>query len=271
MIPVNFDYYRPDTLKEAVMAYRDIKNAGLKPYYYGGGTEIITMSRVGNITPDAVIDIKNIPECYEYGLNNGKMVFGAGVTLTKIVESGLFPLLGKACGRVADHSAQGKITLGGNICGTVIYRESLLPLLLCDAEIIVARADGLHKFPVMEALNSGKRLQEGELLVKVSLDKEWAKEKYWHIKKVKAEKIGYPLVSVSALSHQGIVRMAFSGACGFPLRIAEMESAPSPGQNEKTARGYILHLPSPVREDLEGSAKYREWVFQNTIAEILNS
>jgi CO/xanthine dehydrogenase FAD-binding subunit len=271
MIPANFDYYRPDTIEEAITVYRQIRDTGLKPFYYGGGTEIITMARMGSIAPDAVIDIKGIPECREHGLSDGRLVFGAGVTLAEIAEADLFPLLSLSVSRIADHTVQGKITLGGNICGTIVYRESMLPLLLADAELTVARPDGLIRLPFVEALNNGKRLPEGELLVKITLAADFAKEKHWHIKKVKSEKIGYPLLTVAALSRGGVVRMAFTGVCGFPVRTVRMEAAFSPGKSEEIARAYIGSLPSPIAEDLEGSAAYREWVLQRTIAGILDS
>ena len=57
MIPYDFDYFLPDTWQEAVDIFHSLKAEGKNPLYYGGGTEIISMARVGSIRPDAVIDI----------------------------------------------------------------------------------------------------------------------------------------------------------------------------------------------------------------------
>jgi CO/xanthine dehydrogenase FAD-binding subunit len=135
MIAFDFDYYLPDTLQEATSLYLSLQSAGKKPLYYGGGTEIISMARLDSIQPGAVIHIKKIPELREIGLNGTRIIFGAALTLDEVARSGLFPLLGLAAGRIADHTIQLKLTLGGNLAGTIIYHETMLPLLLADAAI----------------------------------------------------------------------------------------------------------------------------------------
>ncbi|MGE5495760.1 MAG: FAD binding domain-containing protein [Burkholderiales bacterium] len=268
MIPFNFEYYKPDSLKEAVTIFSDAQKAGLKPFYYGGGTEIITMSRLNSISPDVVIDIKGIPECSVFGMDDNKLVIGAGITLSAVKESNLFPLLGEACGRIADHTVQDKITIGGNICGTIIYRESLLPLFLSNAEVAIAGPNELYSSKAVDAFNNGKRLKAGELLVSIAIDKEFLNNKYWHIKKVSAEKIGYPLVSVSALSHQGLIKMAFSGVCGFPFIVDGLDYNTS---MEEAVNRCIQRFPSAVLNDTEGSSAYREFVLRDLVLNILST
>ena len=131
MLAFDFDYYLPDTLQEATDVFDSVQKQGNMPLYYGGGTEIISMARVGNVTPHAVIDVKKIPECRNMGTDGAALVFGSARTLREIQDSGLFPLLGLAGGRIADHTIQCKLTLGGNLAGTIRYHEALLPLLLC--------------------------------------------------------------------------------------------------------------------------------------------
>ena len=63
MIPYDFEYYKPETIEEATLLYLELKIQGKKPIYYGGGTEIISMSRSFNRYTEAIIDIKGIVEC----------------------------------------------------------------------------------------------------------------------------------------------------------------------------------------------------------------
>ena len=84
MIPFNFNYYKPDTLKEAIELYTQLDLDGKEPIYYGGGTEFISMARVHNVHTGAVIDIKSIPECNVQNLKNGKLTIGSAITLTNI-------------------------------------------------------------------------------------------------------------------------------------------------------------------------------------------
>ena len=81
------------------------------------------------IHTNAVIDIKDIPECRTLQFERHHLALGSALTLTEITENGGFPLLSKAAREVADHTARNKITLGGNICGQIFYREAVLPFI----------------------------------------------------------------------------------------------------------------------------------------------
>lgn len=55
MIPFDFEYRRPASVAEAAAAFRQLEAAGREPLWYGGGTEIITLARLGQLRPGAVI------------------------------------------------------------------------------------------------------------------------------------------------------------------------------------------------------------------------
>jgi CO/xanthine dehydrogenase FAD-binding subunit len=268
MLAFNFDYYLPDTLQEAVDIYASVQQEGKTPLYYGGGTEIISMGRVFNVIPDAVIDIKKIPECCGLGTDGIQFEFGSAVTLSAIYESGIFPLLGLAAGRIADHTVQCKLTLGGNLAGTIHYHETLLPLMLADSTIHIASPQGVRQAAIVDVLSSGKKLAPGECIIKVSLNQEYASYPYAHIKKSKAEKIGYPLISLSALNVNGILRLAASGLCAYPFRFNDI-----PIDNDQPAYEITQQLqqsiPDAVLDDIEGSPGYRLFCFQKTVEKII--
>lgn len=268
MLAYNFDYYLPDTLKEATDIYDSVEKDGKTPLYFGGGTEIISMARVNNIKPDVVIDIKKIPECCGFGTDGKQLIFGAAMTLSAIQESGLYPLLGLAGGRIADHTIQCKLTLGGNLAGTIYYHEMLLPLLLSDSMIYITSPQGSRKVPITEVLSIGKGLAPGELIVKVALDIEYATLPYVHIKKTKIEKIGYPLVSLSAIYKDGYLRLAASGLCTYPFRFSDTHLNSNISAAE-LAEQLVQSIPGTIIDDLEGSAKYREFIFKKTVENII--
>ncbi len=133
MIPFDFEYYKPDTIEDAIQLFNKLELDGKKPIYYGGGTEFISMARMYNKYTGAVIDVKGIPECNVFEFKNDNLIIGSAVTLTKIAEENPFPLLSLTVKRIADHTIQDKITLGGNLMGTIIYKEAILPLLLSNS------------------------------------------------------------------------------------------------------------------------------------------
>ena len=222
MIPFDFEYYRPDTAEEAVSAFSKLDVEGKEPVYYGGGSELISMARVGSRSFGAVIDLKNIPECKTME-NRDRFYLGAGLTLSDLIEWNGFPLLSKTAGRIADHTMQCKITLGGNLAATIIYRETALPLLLSDAKLTFAGADGFKEYDMDTVFQEHLFLPRGEFLAGVTLDKRFFSLPYFHEKKTRNEKIDYPLITAAGLKIAGTLRIAFSGLAPYPFRNVKVE------------------------------------------------
>lgn len=271
MIPFEFIYCRPDSLMEAVDVYHQLRNKCKNPVYYAGGTEIITMCRAGSIQPDAVIDLKSIPECKQFRVDKQHLHIGAACTLSEIKESRAFPLLGLACGRIADHTNQCRITLGGNLCGTIIYRESSLPLLLSDAKVTLKGPEGERTVPFQSIFPGKIQLKSGEFIVAVHIPIWALQARHAHIKHTTNEKIDYPLVNLSALWKDNLLRLAFSGICSHPFRSEEIESVLNDRQVSCQARvdQAVSLLPQPAYQDVEGSGDYRIFVMKHTLCALL--
>ena len=271
MIPFNFVYYRPDTLMEAADIFSALQTEGKTPIYYAGGSEIISMCRTGSIQPEALIDIKNIPECRLLSIDHQSLHIGSVCTLNEISESKLFPLMRLSCGRIADHTNQCRVTLGGNLCGTIIYRETSLPLLLSDAEIMLYGPDGERTVPIGSVFHERMRMKPGEMIVQVLIPVWALSVRCSHIKKTANEKIDYPLVSVAALWKDDNLRIAFSGVCSFPFRSEQIENALNERSKsvEERIKQAVELLPEPAYADAEGSGEYRLFVLENTLCELL--
>lgn len=271
MIPFQFVYCRPTSLKEAADTYQQLLREGKAPVYYAGGSEIITMCRSGSIHPGAVIDIKNIPECTALAMDGQALTIGAACTLNQIKESNLFPLLRLACGRIADHTNQCRITLGGNLCGTIIYRETSLPLMLADADLLLSGPEGERTVPFQSVFRGRIQLNPGEWIVQVRVPGWALQARHAHIKITANEKIDYPLVDVAAIWKDTVLRTAFSGVCLHPFRSKQMESVlndrslPCRVRADKAAE----LLPEPAYGDAEGSGGYRVFVLKNTLRKLL--
>lgn len=271
MIPFNFVYCRPDTLAEANEAYIQLKTEGKNPVYYAGGSEVITMSRAGSIQPGAVIDIKRIPECMLLSADSEGLHIGAACTLNQIKESRLYPLLSLSCGRIADHTNQCRITLGGNLCGTIIYRETSLPLLLADANITLLGSQGLRTVPFQRVFKGRMQLNPDEMVVQLHVPSWALHAPHYHVKRTTNEKIDYPLISMAAMWVDSQLRLAFSGICSYPFRSFAMEAVvndPSLSCNER-AEKIVKLLPEPAHHDIEGSGEYRMFVLENMIQTLL--
>lgn len=271
MIPFDFDYYKPETIQEATLLYADLNKKGKKPLYYSGGTEIISMARAFNRYTEAVIDIKGINECKVINKKDNILTIGSAVTLTRIAEENLFPLLSLAVKRIADHTVQDKITLGGNIAGTIIYHEAVLPLLICDSKIIIANSSAIREVFLKDIFDKKISLNEGDLIVNIAIEERFLQLPYLHVKRTKSDKIDYPLMTIAALKDDRRIKIAFSGVCDYPFRSSLIEhylNDTSISIEERINKA-IDNTPSKVLSDLSGSSEFRKFMLQKILKEIL--
>lgn len=272
MIPFDFDYYKPETVHDAISLYEDLKTKGKKVLYYGGGTEFITMSRMNNIYADVVIDVKGIPELNICEIKENKLIIGAGVTLTKIAELDFFPLLSKTVKRIADHTVQDKITIGGNLVGSILYREAALPLLVSNSDIIVGNKDGIKEQRLMGYWNKSIKNKEDDLIMQFIVDTRYLHLPYEHVKRTKNEKIDYPLITIAALKDGDRINIGFSGLCDKAFRSLDIEDIlnNSSISDKKRIHEIVQKVPYEIIEDIYGTCKYRKFMLSKMLEEIVD-
>ncbi len=274
MIVHPFDYYRPDTLKAALAIHEELAREGRHPIYYGGGTEILTRSRLNEGRFDAVIDLKNIPETRQHGTDRGQYRFGAGVRLTELASEDLWPFLTATADRIADHTTRGQITLGGNLLSTLPYREAILPFLLTDSSTAdVAGKHGVQSRALRDIYDQKLNLKPGEFLVSVTVDGQEAKGMAFRsYKMTRQDWIDYPLVTIAvARREDGSIRAAFSGWANYPFTSSHVNhilSETSRSARDRAARA-VSSMPHQALTDIHGSREYREFVTQYTLTNIL--
>lgn len=273
MISFDFEYYRPTSIQEAANLFLNLDSQGKAPIYYGGGTEIITSARLNKINAKSVIDIKGIPECNVLKNKNNQVIIGSAVTLTKISEANIFPLLTKVIRLLADHTSRNKITLGGNLCGNITYRETVLPLLVSDSTIMIAGPNGNKNVQIYEIFSEKPVLERGELIVQVMIDNEYINLPFKHIKRTKQERVDYPLLTAVIIKKDNDIRAAFSGLCGFPFRSNEVESYLNDTKTNLDMRidNVINHLSDSISNDILASSEYRKFVLRNTLKDMLEN
>lgn len=273
MIPYEFEYYKPHSLQEAFELYARLQLENKKPLYFCGGTEIITMARLSLIDTNAVIDIKGIPECCVLESKGEQVTIGSTIPLAKLEEETVFPLLSRVCNRIADHTSRCKITLGGNICGKIFYREAVLPLLVADSELVIAGKDGLRKVSIHEVFHRQIQLLPGEFVVQAVIPKSYTEMPYMTEKRTKIDRIDYPVVTVAALKNGDTMRFSFSGLCPFPFRSQKVEEALNNRSLKPIDRTSLAlnAISDPILDDINGSAEYRKFVVRNLLLDAITT
>lgn len=262
MIAFDFSFLQPKTILEARNEYEKYTKENKQAFYYSGGTEFISRARANEVSADVVIDLKNIPECLVYEIKDNQLYIGAAITLNTITDQIIFPLLSEVVKNIATRTARNKITLGGNLCSNLPYKEALLPFLLTESKISVATKNGIEIKPITEIFH----LSADEILIQVITDIEKFKSATFYEKRTKQAKINYPIITTTAMTIDHQLRIAITGLAEKPIHF-------SINQNENLITIFEQKILTPLQgqiidDDLASNA-YRLFVCQTMLNEIL--
>ena len=272
MIAFDFEYYKPETIAEAVETFAIENGQDKKVIYYAGGTEFITFARGNKLNANSIIDIKGISECNVLEIKDEQLIIGSAVSLNKITDSNLFPLLGQTVKQIADHTSRNKITIGGNMNSRLMYRESLLPLFIVEANVKIYSQKKIKTVPLEDLYNGEVKLAQGDFLVQIIVNTSMIDLPYVSFKRTKFSKVGYPVLSLAAIrTDNKKIRVAFSGICESPFRSKRVEEIINDSALSINERVELVttSLPLPVISDIEGSMEYRLFVLKNALHDMM--
>ncbi len=131
-----FEYYYPSTIKEALSVLGEYDGKGV---LLAGGTDLVLMMKLRNITPKALVSLKKI-EGMNYIRKDGDVLrIGPLTTITAIQESDLireeFHALYETTRGFATPQIRNMATIGGNICRSSPCANMPPPLMTLDAEV----------------------------------------------------------------------------------------------------------------------------------------
>lgn len=162
----NVRYFSPKTLKDALEYLSE--NPGVK--VLAGGTDLVAKWKKSGFPDMSLMDIRNIASFDDITETPAGLFIGAGATMAKIRYSEViqnnFPILAEAAGKVGSVQVRNMATIGGNSCNAAPSADTVLPLLVYDAEAVIASKDQERRCPLSEFfLAPGKTvLEQGELL-----------------------------------------------------------------------------------------------------------
>ena len=120
------------------------------------------------------MSLKRVQEVHEY-IKNGKFAIGSAVKVGRIASDPWmqqrYSALAAGAGLIGSVQIQNMASIGGNICNASPSADTAPPLLVLDARLLIASAQGERTLPLAEFfLGPGKTaLQPGELLKAILL------------------------------------------------------------------------------------------------------
>ncbi len=268
MIGFDFDYYECFTPEEAITVYSRLACNCKKVFYFNGGTELITFADQTSITFDAVVGISNIPELHVFDIKGSKLYIGAANTLSYIGDDRSdYPLLSDTCINVADQTTRNRITIGGNLCSQLIYRNGILPFMLNNATVVVGNTDGIQVLPFNKVYDNGLRIRKGDLVIQFIVDVNELSKSFYTKKIRKIGSFGYPALALAVVNDNGYLKAAFSGitqnAFHSPL-VDQALNNKNLSINQRVNQT-IKAIPYPIIPTLQGSPEYKIFLLRNQL------
>jgi len=229
-----FDYWEAPSLDEALT---ELEVSGADTKIIAGGTDLVLNMKKKNILPRRVISLHNINELDFVKPDDSRVRIGA---LTKHADLAAnpflkqhLPILCQAVGLIGSWQIRNVGTIGGNICNASPAADSAPPLLVLNAQLIVASKAAEKKIPLASfftgpgetALETGQILKE----MVIELPKQRSAGCYLKLRRRKAVDVSLAGVAFQAetgpdgktLAKVGI---ALGGVAPTPVRAPEAEA-----------------------------------------------
>ncbi|WP_406101816.1 FAD binding domain-containing protein [Streptomyces sp. NBC_01003] len=257
-------FLRRGTLAETLQLLREHPDAVVVAGSTDWGVEVNIRSR----RADCVVAIDRLPELRELRVESDRIVIGAALTLTEIERrlGGEVPLLAELFPQFASRLIRNGATLGGNLGTGSPIGDSPPVLLVLEATVVLADADGEREVPLVDYFTGYRQSvrRPGELIRAVRIPLPLSPVVAFHkIAKRRFDDISSVAVAFALDIEDGIVRKArigLGGVAATPIRSlateAALEGKPWTAETVETA-ALVLRAEGTPMNDHRASADYR--------------
>lgn len=269
MIPVAFDYVRPQSLAEVSRA---LAAAGGHAVVLSGGQSLMTDLKHRRKRPTLVIDLEAIEALSAIEIGSDGVRIGAMARQTDLADDhaivSRLPLLAEIAQVAADPMVRRRGTLVGALCAAEQGGDWLAGCLAMDGIVEIAGIQGSRELPLTEFVRGARMtaLAADEIAIAVRLRTAPAGARAAY-RKVKHIAIGWSIASVAAViaadpkGRCTYARIAVSGATAHPQRLQTLETALlalDPRENDRVREAVAASLSAVTFwGDYYASADYR--------------
>lgn len=262
MLLAPVDYYRPDTLGEALEALSS--TPGSRPL--AGGQSLISILKLRATTVDLLVDISRLEELRSIAAGDDDSIrIGAAVTYDEMATSAAFqathPRLSQVAAHTVDAQVRNRGTFGGNLCHNDPINNFPPVAVAMDAVMHVTGKDGTRDIAAADFFTGyfTNALAPGELLTSVTLPA------------LGGRKVGYQEIAIGEAAARAVAVVAASngtiesasvalGCLPIPVRRPNIEQAltgaPANAEAVAEATAGAGEDIEPI-SDADASADYR--------------
>jgi carbon-monoxide dehydrogenase medium subunit len=273
----SFDYWEAPSL-EAALTELDLHGAGTK--VIAGGTDLVLNMKKKKILPSRLISIHNLKELDFVQTEKSQVRIGA---LTRHADLAAdpklinqFPVLCEAVGLIGSWQIRNVGTIGGNICNASPAADSIPPLLVLNAQLVLASKAGEKKVPLEAFLTGpGETVLESNQILKeivIELPEQTSAGCYLKLRRRKAVDVSLAGVAFQAQTKAdgealAGVGIALGGVAPTSIRVPEAEavlvglSLDEAMTKISTCARIAAKAASPI-DDVRATASYRRSIVE---------
>jgi aerobic carbon-monoxide dehydrogenase medium subunit len=172
MIPQSFEYFRPQSVSEAIALLQE-HGEGAK--ILSGGQSLIPMMKIRLARPECIIDINRLADLHyvkeEAGfLKIGGLTREADLETSSLIRSKYLIILDTAAS-IADPQVRNMATVGGNLAHGDPANDHPATMLALEAEIVAIGQHGERLIPIKDFFLSvfTTALEHGEILTEIRI------------------------------------------------------------------------------------------------------
>jgi carbon-monoxide dehydrogenase medium subunit len=272
-----FEYIRPATLADASDFLSHHPDTA-RPFL--GGTDVFVRMRDGIITPEFLVDVKNLDGTNDLRFDpRTGLTIGAAVNMNRVIASpevqAHYPLLTEACRSVASYQLRTRATIVGNICNASPAGDTIGACLVFGGVLHIHGVSGPRQEPLSAFfLGPGKTtLRPGDIVTAIHfpIPPKGCVGKY--IKLGRNQLSDLSIVGITALGYKDSTCssgyrfwLALASVAPLPLIPTEVETylANNPITQDAIheAARLAAEACSPI-DDVRGGARYRKQMVRN--------
>jgi len=171
VLPIDFDYYKPKTVNEAIQLLTQIPDSVI----LAGGLDLLIWIKMGQLKPRALINTKEIKELNQVSVINNEIEIGASIRIIDLERSEIIrkkvPLLWEVAKEFSSIPVRTMTTIGGNISSASPASDIATALLSLDTELEIMGPNGIRKVRIGDFYLGLRKtvLAKGEILTKISI------------------------------------------------------------------------------------------------------
>lgn len=260
----SFEFYEPTTLAEASRLFAE-EHAQL----LAGGTDIIIGMKALTETPQSVVSLQKIPGLDGITTDGDSINIGAMTTVREVELSGdvqqHHTALAEGASEIGSIQIRNLATIGGNIAHASPAADTVAGLLVADAQVDIASADGERSVPIDELFTGPGQtvLTPGEIITRFRLPSPASGSHYIKHKIREVMDLAFIGVAAAINMDNGTItdaRIGLAAVAPTPIRATEAEdllkgNAPTPELLEQAGEAAATGC-SPI-SDLRCSAEHR--------------